>query len=144
MKSITLNLGCAGPRRNEYVGAAREWVDVVRCEGFDIVFAQELPDDAWLRSWQPDYDTFEGEGPQYRARSAVVVRRSLGATKLTLDTGSYHGSYVAGARLRGAVLLSIHASPTVVTERYLEQWPRRVPTPSPRYPGQLWDADMAL
>src|SRR5689334_14274125 len=133
MKAITLNLGCAGPRRAEYVGPAYDWAKAVRDAPIDIVFAQEIPDDTWLTTCAAEFTTFEGAGPKYRARSAVLVRRSLGARGFSIATAGYHGSYVAGARLKGTVLLSVHASPSVVLSRYAEDWKRTgVAAPSAR------------
>lgn len=123
-----------------------------------IVFAQEVPSDAWLDVWRSaGYAVTEGVGTRWKIRSALVTRRDVEVIPLTLaDCPSlgYHGSYVAAASWRNApdgpvVLASVHASPSrAEPEEY--GWPGDAPAArkgggDPRWRGNtLWDSDMVL
>lgn len=125
------------------------------------MFVQEVPAQDWIDAWTAaGYEAADTAGPTFRVRSALLWRRGgpvVASEELRLPTSGYHGSYVAGAMLRLAHLddvpiaaLSVHASPRVVEQRYLDVWAEAVgDLPDPRAgagrdAGRLWDSDLVL
>ena len=116
-RAVTCNLGCADRDDPERARAAWQWAGLVRAAGWELVFAQEIPDEAWLDEWESDYEVFVGEGCQHRTRSALFVRHPIEAKPLDLPTEDYHGSYVAAAtvmvpEIGEVALLSVQADRT--------------------------------
>ena len=123
-----------------------------------VVFAQEVPSDAWLGAWmRQGYTCTLGVEPSWRIRSALLTADGIDVTPLTasdLPNLSYHGSYVAAARWNNApggptVLASVHASPQLADpSRYgwLGEPPRaRNGGGDARFtPDRLWDSDLLL
>jgi len=163
MLAVTVNVGGASPHaRSEHRALAMgRWAQrVIAQRRPELVFAQEVPSDAWLKIWAHSGYTVVQNAPRYQARSALIIDKKLSAAALTaarLPTLNYHGSYVAAAHCtlprlgRPVILLTVHASPAPVTDAELAAWPSRVERPKPRHGGkgvhnesQLWDADMVL
>ncbi len=163
--AVTVNLGCASPSAvlSQRRAAAATWAERARRqEQPNLVFAQEVPDTAWLEAWElAGWSVSVVEGPQYRVRSALLWRgggvEDLGA--LDLPTAAYHGSYVAGRLLaipgleREVAVLSVHASPSPVSDDDMTTWtsvsgPGALPVPRDAQPGTdrgtLWDSDMVV
>lgn len=157
--AVTANLGCAspsalGPARR---AAADSWAEQERREDApNLVFAQEVPDDAWVDAWATaGWQPSVPEGPAYRVRSRLLWRGMEDLGPLQLPTADYHGSYVAGRLLvvpgieREVAVLSVHASPRPVTDAELATWTSLTEPPVPRLgggptDGKLYDADMVL
>ena len=75
---------CAGRRRpGSGVRDSRSGPDSCARRVGRLVFAQEIPDEAWLDEWEQDYEVFIGEGRQYRTRSALLVRHPIVASRST-------------------------------------------------------------
>jgi hypothetical protein len=151
--AVTANLACGGPHTSVTIEGAREWVKAAVSEGIDLLFLQECPDG--LGPILGDrYATFshDGEKPAYRCRSILAVRRTplLRASRYSVSTGDYHGSYLAAATIQLGTLtplvaVSVHASPTPYDDRYRDDWPGRLPDERRVQTGQrLWDADLVL
>ncbi|MBD3923284.1 hypothetical protein IEZ26_01515 [Nocardioides cavernae] len=171
LRAVSANLGCASPSRvlPARQAAAVEWAERVRrLEEPHLVFAQEVPNDQWLDAWRTEgWDVSVTEGPRYRVRSALLWREVEDLGPLDLPTADYHGSYVAGRKLairgleREVAVLSVHASPSPVSDADKSTWvgrSSRRPTTSPghgvlpiardaragRSEGTLWDSDMVV
>ncbi len=123
-----------------------------------VVFAQEVPTDAWLRVWEDaGYTVTLGHDRGWRIRSALVTGPGLAIEPLTpadLPNLRYHGNYVAAGRCMDAqgepvILASVHASPQPAAP---DKYGWRGPLPSPRAGGgdpryaasTLWDSDLLL
>ena len=157
LRVVSANLGCASPSpgqggRRAHAGRLAEELHARRP---DLLFIQEIPDTAWLDDWHArGYEHSGIAEPPYQAKSAVIWREDLGAQPLGIPTAAYHRSYLAGAEVDlgfGKVaLLSVHASPNVVEERYLRMWDAcGVSRPTARLGGgrengRLFDADLVL
>ncbi|MFM7059664.1 MAG: hypothetical protein ACKOZL_00535 [Actinomycetes bacterium] len=142
--AVSVNLGCGGPHSAEVEASAIDWIQRNAGE-FAVVFAQELPqDDTWRGMW-PDHEIFVSDGPTFRPRSAVIVTRDLTAEPFSYATSGYHGSYVTAAKVGDVVLMSIHASPTRVSEDARTQWSDLIGgrAVEMRRCG-LWDSDLVL
>ena len=146
--AVTVNLGGASPGAIVDPQRAADWLENHRTR-FDVVFAQEIPGDDWFEAW-PGYRVFQTTVPQYRARSAVLLRKeTIEATAYPLGTAGYHGSYVGSAlakhpTLGELVLMSVHASPTRVSEEWAATWKRVGGVMPPQYRGALWDSDLVV
>jgi endonuclease/exonuclease/phosphatase family metal-dependent hydrolase len=150
---VTVNLGGAGPTASEYRASTRTWAEE-HVDAYDVVLAQEVPDDDWIRIWtERGFQQFTSTGPAYRARSVVLVRNGITARGLLASefpTSAYHGSYVAAAVVElpgvgAVVLMSVHASPNRVSEEWAEQWRGcHQELPEGRPSCGLWDSDLVL
>lgn len=147
-RAVTVNLGGASPGAIVDPRRAADWLKNNRTR-FDVVFAQEIPGDDWLDAW-PSYRIFQTTDPQYRARSAVLVRKeTVDATDYPLGTAEYHGSYVGSALVNHPtigelVLMSVHASPSRVSEEWATTWHRVGGELPESYRGELWDSDLVV
>jgi endonuclease/exonuclease/phosphatase family metal-dependent hydrolase len=159
ISAVTANLGCASPSAvgAERRAAADAWAQRARQEERpNLVFAQEVSDDAWLDAWAADgWQASEAEGPSYRVRSRLLWRDLEDLGPLELPTADYHGSYVSGRKLaipgieREVAVLSVHASPRSVTADELATWESLAERPEARPGGgpndeKLYDADMVV
>lgn len=152
-RAVTVNLGGAGPTASRYSEASLEWAKR-RVDAYDVVFAQEIPDDTWLDEWrEAGFAVVESVGPRFRPRSAVILRRGLvGTTRAPSGflTANYHGSYVAAVEVKHpalgwVVLMSVHASPNRVTPEWEAKWKEcGALLPWGRPSCGLWDADLVL
>lgn len=153
IRLVTVNLGGAGPTASEYRASTRAWAED-HVDAYDVVLAQEVPDDDWIRTWTDrGFHPFTSTGPAYRARSAVLVRDDVTARGLLASefpTSAYHGSYVAAAAVElpgvgAVVLMSVHASPNRVSEEWETTWRKYGPWPVEGRPScGLWDSDLVL
>ena len=153
IRSVTVNLGGAGPTASEYRVTTQTWAEE-HVDAYDVVLAQEVPDDDWIRIWTDrGFQQFTSTGPAYRARSAVLVRNGITARGLLASefpTAAYHGSYVAAAAVElpgvgAVVLMSVHASPKRVSEEWETTWRKHGPWPVAGRPScGLWDSDLVL
>jgi len=75
LRAITANLGGGGPTATKYKTAADEWAEHVReVKTLDLLFVQEVHDEAWLDAWSaPDWHVVVGSGQLYKPRSPVVA-----------------------------------------------------------------------
>ena len=153
IRLVTVNLGGAGPTASEYRASTRTWAEE-HVGAYDVVLAQEVPDDDWIRIWTDrGFHPFTSTGPAYRARSVVLVRDGITARGLLASefpTAAYHGSYVAAAAVElpgvgAVVLMSVHASPNRVSEEWETTWRKHGPWPVAGRPScGLWDSDLVL
>jgi hypothetical protein len=143
LRAVSVNLGCGGPRAADYREGVMRWTHTAAGR-FDVVFAQEMPADAdWASIWS-EYVIVESPGRPFRPRSAVLVRRGLGAEPFDYGTADYHGSYVAAAVVRNLVLMSVHASPNEVSEQWRTEWCQDGRVLPDEYRGALWDSDLVV
>lgn len=161
LKCLVLNAGGTYlPNKDEAVA----WAAALAADQAarpDLAFIQEIPSQAWLEAWTTHgYRAILGHSRGWAVRSAILtLLDSDQCTQLT-PTGmpelTYHGEYVAAARLAGwapgrdLTVLSVHASPNPTTEQYLADYPnrerirRRDGGADPRHRGQLFDSDVVL
>jgi hypothetical protein len=157
--AVTANLGCASPSavQGRRVAAANDWAEHERHHGTDLIFAQEIPSNAWLEHWvAAGYEVAPADGPQFRTRSALIWKPPIMRRPLIPVAADYHGSYVASAALElpgfptPIAALSVHASPRLVTPEELRTYESlEIGVPTPRNGGgkdngRLFDADMLL
>lgn len=150
IRATTVNLGGGGPEAMGHKEAADTWAERVRHETtFDLLFVQEVHDQAWLDAWAANgWHVVVGSGPVYKPRSAAIARFPLVCVRY--PTSDYHGSYVAVARMElGTVgdcfIASVHASPTRLDAGWLDRWDASgLPRPEPRTGLDLWDSDLVL
>lgn len=151
-RAVTVNLGGASPGALVDPKRADEWAKAAAKQRYDVVFAQEVPNDEWLGIWEEQgYRVVPCEGTSYRTRSALIVCSTIDAADADwgLPTSGYHGSYVAAARLhhpsgRPVVLMSVHASPNPVSEDWESLWRNTGHSLPPEYRGRLWDSDLVV
>jgi hypothetical protein len=151
-RAVSVNLGGASPGALVDPERADEWAKAAVQPQYDVVFAQEVPNDEWLGIWEANgYRVVEYDGKPYRTRSALIVRSGIGVVKDGWDfpTRGYHGSYVAAAMLHHpplgpVVLMSVHASPNPVSEDWESLWRNTGHSLPPEYRGRLWDSDLVV
>lgn len=150
LRAITVNLGGGGPTATKYKTAADEWAkDVRQDKTLDLLFVQEVHDQAWLDAWSaPDWHVVVGSGPLYKPRSAIIANFPI--ESFPYPTSDYHGSYVAVAKFKcsapnACLFASVHASPTALKAVSLERWDAcGLLRPEPRTGLELWDSDLVL
>lgn len=152
VRAVSANLG----RRHVAGTWLRDVLALTGDEEVDLLFLQEVPPgEDWARIAEScGFEVATDLDSTYSVRSLLLWRADeMDGEPFQLPTAGYHGSYLAAARLtlRGvgeAVAVSVHASPTVVAQKYQEQWLQTSPTlPEPRAsaaPGELWDSDFVL
>jgi hypothetical protein len=159
---ITVNVGGGPGNSVQRMEGMSRWAQRVSRspEQPAVVFAQEVPDDKWLRVWaHAGYRVTEGVGPRWRIRSALITHVDMQVAPLTesdIPSLGYHGSYLASARwIRpegDIILVSAHASPKPA-EPVKYGWPEgQLPLPVAREgggdrrwkPSVLWDSDLVL
>ena len=107
--AVTVNVGGGPGGSAARTAGMTGWVEQAVDERQPaVVFAQEVPSDAWLAVFTDrGYTVTLGCEPVWRIRSAVITAPGLKVQALTtkdLPNLGYHGSYVAGARWLNAPL----------------------------------------
>ena len=149
LPAVTYNLGCGGPHNAARVEAGHAWSIGAR-ERYDLVFAQEIPWDAWLDAWRPTHHVISVAKPRYLVRSALMVGNALKCSSADFSTAHYHDSYVAAATVtfpnnQDVTCASVHASPSVVIDDWRRLWGEcGEPFPTAREGVDLWDSDLLL
>jgi endonuclease/exonuclease/phosphatase family metal-dependent hydrolase len=150
LRAVSVNLGGAFRKHHDGAIGPDAWADRHANE-YDLVFAQEVPDEDWLRKWTDFAVVRHTAGETYRTKSVLLVRSGVvpHETQPALKTAAYHGSYVATlvTDLPGigpTRLMSVHASPKRVSADWQQQWIAcGVDLPTGRTCGR-WDADLLL
>lgn len=150
LRAVSVNLGGAFRKHHDGAIGPDAWAERHATE-YDIVFAQEVPDEDWLRRWPGLTVVRHTAGETYRTKSALLVRRGEvpDVAQPEVVTAAYHGSYVATAvtdlsGIGSVRLMSIHASPNRVSADWQQQWTAcGVELPDERTCGR-WDADLLL
>lgn len=153
LRMATGNLGHGSPGQSASGERLTAWLDELRDGDVQLLFLQEMPlDESWTeelarRGWA----LVDGCGPRYRCRSGVAVHESLGTWRpIDLPTSDYHGSYLAAAVVETPadviVAVSVHASPTPLSQRDHDLWTWGDPPLRRGAPGDpaVWDSDHVL
>lgn len=152
---LTANLACGGFASKAHADSVQEWLADPALQAYGLLFLQECPDLNALRDQHYTVvETSPPEAPTFKCRSAVVARpgTEMKLTPLALENAAYHGSYLAGAVVEGILdvpiaAVSVHASPTRLTDESFDKWAG--PSPTPRAgggpdAGRLFHADLVL
>ncbi len=151
---VTTNVGAGPGGSAARTAGMAAWATSVLERGPALVCAQEVPATDWLNVWtDAGYRPWCGPDRGWKVRSALLTRPDLEFTAIDFPNRTYHGSYVAAARVttrRGPVTVaSVQASPNQAEpEKY--GWSGPVPSrrdggDDPRYVGRrLWDSDLLL